>query len=159
MKTAEEIAKALGLTRDPEKTWSREIFRSPVKTQAPIQRRVSSSRYLLISAGTKLPWTRSKTDEIWSYHAGASAIQLLLFPDGTFLERVVGPDPVAGDFPQSVVPGGVWHTALVEDGDWGLFGVFRTPAGEPEDLVCGNSASLAGQFPEAAERMRELDLI
>ena len=160
MKTAEDTIKTLGLSRDTDGTWSRMMFRSPVLTQATIRRHAASSEYRLIPGSVKLPWYRSKTDEIWIYHAGTPAVQLLLFPDGSFLERVIGPDPLAGDFPQSIVPCGVWQCTVVPGkNDWGLFGILRVPASESADRVTGEPTVLAKQFPEAAERMRELELI
>ena len=161
MADAQEIAQALQLQEHREGGSFREVFRSIVKTQATKQRRAATSIFYMLRGKQVSRWHLVKSDEIWMYHAGSSAIQLLLLPDGTFEERVVGPDVLCGEFPQSIIPAWTWQAAVLSDqseNSWGLFGAVVCPGFEFEDYMEGDAEALIRKYPEAAERIRELGL-
>ena len=91
MASAQEIAQVLGLQEHREGGMFRELYRSVVRTHATKQRRAATSIFYMLRARDVSTWHLVKSDEIWMYHAGSSAVQLLLLPDGTFEERVIGP--------------------------------------------------------------------
>lgn len=106
-------------------------------------------------------WHKVSGDEIWLYHAGVPAIQLLLFPDGSWTERIIGPDIIEGQIPQSLIPAGTWQAATLlsrKTDDWGLFGAAVFPSFEYADFTVGNGAELAEMYPSAAGRMKTLGL-
>ena len=95
------------------------------------------------------------------YHAGSSAVQLLLLPDGTFEERVIGPDVLSGEFPQSLIPAWTWQSTVLTDRSeesWGLFGAVVCPGFEFEDYMEGRTEELVKRYPDAEARIRELGL-
>ena len=106
-------------------------------------------------------WHMVKSDEIWMYHAGSPAIQLLLLPDGTFEERIVGPDVLGGEFPQSLIPAWTWQSTVLLDRSeqsWGLFGAVVCPGFEYQDYEEGSAEELLKKYPEAKDRILELGL-
>ncbi len=117
--------------------------------------------YYLLQEQQRSDWHKVVKDEIWLYHAGSPAVQLLLFPDGHFEERLIGP-PGSGGEPQSLIPAGVWQAAVLLDkspDSWGLFGAVVVPAFEYSDFTSGSGAELAAEFPAAAGRISELGLL
>lgn len=117
--------------------------------------------YYLMQSNNYSSWHKVSGDEIWLYHAGIPAIQLLLFPDGSWTERIIGPDISSGHVPQSLIPAGTWQAAVLlsrETADWGLFGAAVFPSFEYADFTAGSGAELAKLYPEAAGRMESLGL-
>ena len=117
--------------------------------------------YYLMQGNDYSNWHKVASDEIWLYHAGVPAIQLLLFPDGTWTERVIGPDILNGQVPQSLIPAGTWQSAVLlsrKPADWGLFGAAVFPSFEYADFTPGHGNELAQIYPAAAARLNELGL-
>lgn len=139
----------------------RETYRS--RTAASDGRSAGTCIYYLMKGKDVSRWHRlASSDEIWLYHAGSPAVQLLLFPDGSWAERVIGSDMMKGHEPQSVIPAGTWQAAVLLDrGDssWGLFGAAVFPSFEYSDFADGNGAELALKYPDAAGRMKTLGLL
>ncbi len=161
MASAKEIAGLLGLEEHREGGKFRELYRSVVRTHATKQRRAATSILYMLEGQDVSAWHLVKSDEIWMYHAGSSAIQLLLLPDGTFEERVVGPDVLSGEFPQSIIPAWTWQATVLTDrseGSYGLFGAVVCPGFEFEDFIEGKTEDLIKKYPEAEARIRELGL-
>ncbi len=106
-------------------------------------------------------WHKVSKDEIWHYHAGSPAIQMLLYPDGSWKEIIIGADIAGGHLPQSLIPAGVWQAAVLMDNSinsWGLFGATVFPGFEYKDYTEGKGSDLAKKFPSAEKRMKELGL-
>lgn len=142
----------------------RETYRSPCTTtnqNADAKRDCASLIYFLLEAGVVDPWHRITSDEIFEYYAGSALIQLLLFADGSWEERVIGPDILAGDRPQSIVPAGTWMAMTMADrtpDSWGLYGVWVVPGFHYDDHTQGRAQDLARDYPDAEQRMRELGM-
>lgn len=163
MPDSADIIKALGLEEHAEGGFFREIFRSPVLTQATKQRSAGTSILYLMTATDISRWHQVKTDEIWMYHAGSPALQLLLFPDGTWTERIIGPDIMSGHIPQSLVPSHTWQAAVLLDGKsdpdaWGLFGAVVVPGFDYADFKVGSAVELVKKYPDAEESIRDAGL-
>lgn len=95
------------------------------------------------------------------YHSGSPAVQILLFPDGSWEKRVVGPDLQKGQRPQSVIPAGTWQAALLLDrtpGSWGLFGAAVFPGFEYADFKAVTFSELADQWKDAIPTVKETGL-
>jgi predicted cupin superfamily sugar epimerase len=138
-----------------------ETYRSVRKTGIVPARIMGTSIYYLLKKSDKSDWHQVASDEIWYYHAGAPAIQLLLFQDGSWEERKIGGNVEAGQVPQSVIPAGTWQAAVLDkdsEYDFGLFGAAVFPGFEYDDFIAGNSMELSKQYPEAAKRLKELGL-
>lgn len=122
-------------------------------------RNAATSILYLLRGGDCSRWHKLLVDEIWMYHAGSAARQLLLFPDGSWSERRIGPDLFAGEVPQSVIPAGTWQSTVLEDRaeqSWGLFGTVCIPGFEYEHYTGGSGAELMKQYPSAAEQIAAL---
>jgi uncharacterized protein len=101
---------------------------------------------------------RLTAPELYHWHAGVPLAFLLLRPDGSFDEVVLGPDLAVSQQPQLVVPAGVWQGArpLGPDGAWSLVGTTMAPGFQPDMFELGAAAALTRGWPAAAERIARL---
>lgn len=156
MSASAEIIAQLGLEPLPlEGGFFRELYRSAQRHES---RSLASSIYYLMRAGEISRWHQVASDEIWFYHAGSPARQLLLFPDGSWEERIIGADIASGQRPQSVIPAGVWQAAELVDVSpdaWGLFGATVFPGFDYADFREGDAVELMRRWPGAAERIEK----
>ena len=123
MTTAAEIIEALGLAPHPEGGHYAETFRD-----APDGGRgYSTAIYFLLAAGEYSRWHRVlDAAEVWHYYAG-DPLTITLSADGeTATSVTLGPDILAGERPQVVVPAGHWQTAEPR-GAWTLVGCTVAP--------------------------------
>jgi predicted cupin superfamily sugar epimerase len=83
---------------------------------------------------------RLKTDEMWHYYGGDPLELLVLHPEGTGEVVVLGPDVLAGQKLQYVVPRGSWQGArpIGDKSDaYSLFGDTLAPGFEYADFEMG----------------------
>ena len=78
----------------------------------------------LLARGERSHWHRVDADEIWLWHAGAPLV--LSMGQTAAATHRLGPDVLAGDRPQIVVPAGWWQAA-VTTGDWTLVSCTVSP--------------------------------
>jgi len=144
--TADAVAGALGLVPLPEEggRWKQTLLDER-----------SSAIYYLLSQGDFSALHRLDNDEVYHYYAGAPAQMLLLFPDGTSGEPVLGADLLAGQQPQLVVPAGVWQGSSTQ-GDWTLLGTTMAPPYTDEGFTLGDTSQLISGWPQADERIKQL---
>jgi hypothetical protein len=117
-----------------------------------------TSIYYLMRHGERSKWHRVKSDEIWYYHAGVSALQLVIYPDGRLEQTVIGPGISEGERPQNLIPGGCWQTAVpLSDcpGQWGLYGAAVFPAFEYEDFTGAEDVEMEEMYPHLRQAIRE----
>jgi predicted cupin superfamily sugar epimerase len=109
LKTARAIIERLGMTRHPEGGWYVETFRDD--DQDAEGRARSTAILFLLEAGDVSEWHRVDAVEVWHWHAGAPLV-LTISPNGHDASaHRLGPDVLAGERPQRVVPAGHWQTA------------------------------------------------
>jgi uncharacterized protein len=126
------LARELGLQPHPEGGWFRETWRSAM-TFAPEgyagTRSVATAIYFLLHPGERSRWHVVRSDELWFWHsggpltlrlggdsaptaAGPSAPPAPAAPSSPgVVDVLLGPDVLAGQQPQALVPGGVWQCA------------------------------------------------
>lgn len=105
MTDAEAIIDRLSLAPHPEGGWYRQTWVGPM-----VQGRASGTAILfLLRAGERSHWHHVDADEIWLWHAGAP-LSLSMGTDRA-VDHLVGPDVLAGQHPQVVVPKGHWQAA------------------------------------------------
>lgn len=155
-----EIIKLLNLKPLPlEGGYYCETFRSGTRSEH-MNRRTGTCIYYLLERGKKSYWHSVKSDEIWLYHCGSPGIQLLLFPDGAWTERVIGANFADNELPQSIIPAGTWQATVLKIPDsWGLFSAIVCPGFEFEDYIQGKGSALIKEWPAAEKRIRELGLL
>lgn len=120
-----------------------------------------TSIYYLLRRGERSRWHKVGSDEIWYYHAGTPALQLIIHPDGRLKKTVIGPDAANGERPQSLIPGGAWQTAVLlpDSGPgWGLFGAAVFPAFEYDDFTGAEDAEIEARYPQLAAEIRKITL-
>lgn len=124
MTEAERIIAKLGLAAHPEGGWFRQTW---VAQAAPGARPSGTCIYFLLQAGERSHWHRVDAVEIWLYHAGAPLVLSLAETEaGPAREVVLGPDVLAGEAPQVIVPAQHWQSAR-STGDYTLVSCTVSP--------------------------------
>ena len=120
----EEIIRTLGMQPHPEGGHFVETWRD-----APVDggRGAGTAICYLLQAGEYSHWHRVDAAEIWHWYAGGP-LALTISPDGhDAVAQHLGPEILAGQTPQVVVPKGHWQTAE-SLGGWTLVGCTVSPA-------------------------------
>ncbi len=142
MQTAADIIRLLDLKPHPEGGHFRETFRDPRLVDG---RAASTAIYFLLGRGERSRWHRVDAAEIWHFHAGAPLeLAVAAGPQPSAITRL-GPDLMAGERPQAVVPAGAWQSAATL-GDWTLVGCTVAPGFE----FSGFEMAPEGWSPDAA---------
>jgi predicted cupin superfamily sugar epimerase len=141
-------------------------YESKLRADMEKDRAAASLIYYLMTDDVPIdPWHILTSDEILLYHGGAPMIQILLHPDGTWEEVVLGPEVDKGQITQKLIPAGTWM-GFVKKGDspykWGLYGVMVVPGWHIEDISMlrgkDELETLRKKYPSALSRCRELGL-
>lgn len=134
----------------------RSTWRGPLREDG---RAEGSAIVMLLTAepGDYSALHRLPTDEIWHHYLGDPLAMLLLAPDGTASEPVLGPGVLGGQQVQLTVAAGTWMGARVADGGaWTLFGCTMAPGYTDGGYDHGDAARLAARYPGHAALIREL---
>jgi predicted cupin superfamily sugar epimerase len=154
--TADKLIAALQLQPLPlEGGYYRETYRSTDRW--PQGKSACTAIHYLLTPDTFSALHRLPTDEIFHFYVGSPVRMLQLLPDGAACEVVLGPDLLAGQQPQVIVPRGVWQGSLLEPGgDFALLGTTMAPGFDFSDYEAGDRAALSAQYPPFAELIRRL---
>jgi hypothetical protein len=126
LQAAAEIIRMLGLKPHPEGGHFLETYRDAQGSG----RAASTAIYYLLARGERSHWHRVDASEVWHYYAGGSLrLETAQSDDGPIERIILGPDLMAGERPQAVVPAGVWQAAE-SLGDWTLVGCTVAPGFE-----------------------------
>ena len=121
--TADDIIRHLDLAPHPEgghyrQTW---IADGPGRPSG-------TCIYFLLKGGERSHWHRVDAIEIWHYYSGAPLVLSIAASDeGPRTDHVLGPDLMAGQAPQRIVPKDHWQAAR-STGPWTLVGCTVSPA-------------------------------
>ena len=127
--SATEVVRLLGLKPHPEGGHFRETFRD---SQTVGGRATSTAIYFLLARGERSHGHRIDAAEHWHYYAGAPLkLDTALGEAGPVASVTLGPDLIAGERPQAIVPPHVWQAAE-SLGDWTLVGCTVAPGFEFE---------------------------
>src|SRR5579862_1450407 len=92
---------------------------------------------------------RLQSDEVFHFYLGDPVEMLQLCSDGSGRRVILGSDVAAGEWPQMVVPKGVWQgSRLVAGGKLALLGCTVSPGFEYEDYESGGREELTRGWPE-----------
>ncbi|MBX7482804.1 cupin domain-containing protein [Qipengyuania qiaonensis] len=111
------IIERLGLEPHPEGGWYRETWRAP---SAEGERASATAILFLLEQGQHSHWHRIDATEIWLWHAGDPLELSLAAGDAGPVEHVaLGPEVIAGQSAQHVIPPYWWQAARPCDGEAG----------------------------------------
>jgi predicted cupin superfamily sugar epimerase len=163
MTSAEELIAALQLQPLPlEGGYYRETYRSSHRVPAavppgPTERAVSTAIYYLLAPHTHSALHRLPSDEIFHFYFGDPVQMLQLWPDGQGRLVTLGPDVLAGQCPQVVVPSGVWQGSFLSAGGaYALLGTTMAPGFDFADFEAGHADQLIEGYPAYAHIIRRL---
>lgn len=165
MPTADELIRRLGLVPHPkEGGFFRETYRaddtwpaSALPARYGNDRRASTAIYYLLTPTTFSALHRLRSDEIFHFYLGGPVRMLQLLPDGSGRTVVLGPDLLAGQQLQVVVPHGIWQGSMLDaGGEFALLGCTVAPGFEYADYETGDRQQLLAQYPAFADTITRL---
>jgi predicted cupin superfamily sugar epimerase len=147
-----ELVQALGLSPHPEGGHFVETFRAPLRVASPshpAERCASTAIYFLLTTRDFSAFHRVRSDEVWHHYAGDALELHTLDAAGQHTCRLLGPNILAGERPQLVVPAGVLQAARPAPGPGGfvLSGCTVAPGFEFEDFEMPQRAELIARYP------------
>ena len=156
--TVPDVKRILGLHPHPrEGGWYVRSYEAPELLPAtafsparyPGPRRSGTAIYYLLEPDTFSEMHRLRSDELFHFYLGDPVEMLQLFEDGSGARTVIGPDLLAGQRPQVLVPRAVWQgSRLIEGGRWALMGCSVSPGFEFEDYEDIPRADLLARWPD-----------
>jgi predicted cupin superfamily sugar epimerase len=159
----------LGLRPHPEGGYFRETYRAAETIAGPAlptrfggPRAVATAIYFLMTRDAFSAFHRIRSDEIWHFYAGDPVVIAVLDADGTghLATERLGCDPVRGEHPQVVIPGGAWFAAeVVSSGRFALMGCTVAPGFDFVDFELGNRADLLRSYPQHRRVIERLSLV
>jgi predicted cupin superfamily sugar epimerase len=100
---------------------------------------------------------RLQHDELWHFYAGDPLRLVLLHPDGSSEDVILGPDFAAGQCVQFTVPAHSWQAGhVLESGEYSLFGCTMAPGFTGACFEGGEMNALLGQYPDRADDIHRL---
>ena len=142
----------LGLQAHPEGGYFNETYRAAEAIPAAaLPERYTSDRafctqiYFLLESHSFSAFHRLTSDEAWHFYHGSPLDLHLIYPDGRYEQRALGP----GAF-QTVIPAGVWFGATVREPDsysYTLVGCTVAPGFDFADFELADRVALQAQFP------------
>lgn len=143
----------------------RMTYESKTKAALSKNRPAASLIYYMMTPEVTIdPWHIISSDEILLYHSGAPMIMMLLYPDGSWKEVILGPEADKGHVMQEVIPRDTWMGFVKKEDpgyDWGLYGVMVVPGWHIDDIRMvkpSEQKDLMLRYPQAVPRGRELGL-
>jgi predicted cupin superfamily sugar epimerase len=158
--TVQQLVDRLGMTPLPvEATFFVSTYRSTddTATGGP----VGTAMIGLYSADppSRSLFHRLTFDEVWHFYGGDPMRLVLLHPDGSTEEVIMGSDLLAGELVQFVIPAGVWQAGeLVGEGHWALFGCTMAPGFTDTCFEGGRVGDLLASYPDREADIRRLGI-
>ncbi|MCX6152381.1 MAG: cupin domain-containing protein [Ignavibacteriales bacterium] len=162
-KAIEKIGK-LNLLPHPEGGYYRETYRSSelvLEDSLPKRykgnRNLSTSIYFLLEGEQYSKFHRLKSDEIWHFYSGSSLTIHSIDQNGNYKKVRISSSLEDGDFPQVVIPSGVWFSAELNEKDsFALIGCTVSPGFDFDDFELGRKDDLLIQFPKYKSLIEKL---
>jgi len=118
----DDLIAHLNLQPHPEGGWYRQTWAAEGEG-----RPAGTCIYFLLKQGERSHWHRVDAGEIWHFYAGTPmTLSISQADDGPATDHQLGPDFLAGQAPQIIVPAGWWQAASAPDG-WALVGCTVSP--------------------------------
>ncbi len=98
-------------------------------------------------------------DEVWHFYGGDPFRLILLYPDGSDREVIMGSDPLQGQSVQFVIPAGVWQAGcMLPGGRYGLFGCTMAPGFTGSGFEAGTAEELIAEYPSRKKDILRLSV-
>lgn len=121
---AAALIERLQLAPHPEGGWYRQTWIDTGSDGRP----TGTCIYFLLEDGQRSHWHKVDAVEIWHFYAGTPIIlSLSASDDGPASDHLLGPDLLANQSPQIIVPKDHWQAAEASEG-WALVGCTVSPA-------------------------------
>jgi predicted cupin superfamily sugar epimerase len=167
MLTAQRLIDLLQLKPLPrEGGWYRETHRSSLQLPPGVlgsgyssPRAAGTAIYYLLTPDSFSALHRLPADEVFHFYLGDPVEMLQLGPAPGAGGRIVtlGPDVLAGQQPQVVVPAGVWQGSILKPaGALALLGTTMAPGFDFADYEAAPRDRLLAEYPAFAERIARL---
>ena len=156
-----EIIRRLDLQPHPEGGYYRETHRDEHQLPAEAAgrdgpRAASTAIYYLLGPGDFSAFHRLQSDEVFHFYAG-DAVTMVQLRDGGAETTVLGPNVLAGEQPQVVVPANVWQALYLGGGGrFALMGCTVAPGFDFTDFEMGRRDDLLRTFPDDGDIIRQL---
>jgi len=163
MRTASYWIKTLNLQKHPEGGWFKEVYRSDevipavaLPTGFSGSRSISTLIYYLLEGEDFSAFHRIKSDEIWHFYTGTSAIEIISIEEGKIRKQILGDNPDENQFFQFVVSKNTWFAArLLNTSGFALVGCTVSPGFHYDDFEMATE-SLVIQYPELENEIMAL---
>jgi hypothetical protein len=163
IKSAEYWIENLQLEKHPEGGWFKEVYRSREiisKNALPDgfsgDRSISTSIYYLLEGEDFSAFHRIKSDEIWHFYTGNSAIEIISIEEGKIKRQFLGDNPGQNQYFQIVVPKNTWFAArLINKNGFVLAGCTVSPGFHFDDFEMGTE-KLIEEYPELEKEIAGL---
>jgi len=100
-----------------------------------------------------------KYDEVWHFYGGDPLRLVLLYPDGSSKDVIMGNDSTKGQHVQFVIPAGVWQAGHMRAGGrYSLFGCTVAPGFTGDIFEGGTREELLKSYPDRAEDINRLSV-
>jgi len=100
-----------------------------------------------------------KYDEVWHFYGGDPLRLILLYPDGSSRDVIMGSDPLQGQLVQFVIPAGVWQAGyMMEGGKYSLFGCTVAPGFTDDIFEGGKREDLLAMYPDRVNAIDQLSV-
>lgn len=100
---------------------------------------------------------RLTVDEVWHFYAGDPFRLVLLYPNGSSKDVIMGHDPLLDQHVQFVIPAGIWQAGhMLDGGKYSLFGCTLAPGFTDDIFEGGTREQLIEVYPEKAEDINRL---
>ncbi|WP_346860248.1 cupin domain-containing protein [uncultured Draconibacterium sp.] len=154
MESAKFWIDKLALQKHPEGGWFKEVYRSEDTVPEDALpggfsglRNFSTSIYYLLETTDFSSFHKIKSDEIWHYYTGSSAVEILWIENGKLISQKLGDGSQNDHEFQVVVPKNKWFAArLLNSKGFALVGCTVSPGFHFDDFELADK-SLLEEFP------------
>ena len=100
---------------------------------------------------------RLASDEVYHFYLGDPVEMLLLYPNLSYRQILLGSDILGGQQVQFVVPRGTWQGSFLRSGGrYALLGTTMAPGFTDDDFELGRRELLINQYPEVTHLIKRL---
>ena len=149
---------------DPDGGYYRRTYNSPytVSITRPegdtVQRKTMTSIFFMLTVDRNIGYLhKNECDLVLYYQLGLPVKFLLLHPDGTLEEKVLGQNILSGESLQLFVPRGVWVGSVLKSGgdyDFGLSSEAASPGFEYCDMTMATEELMVSLYPEHWDKLK-----